>query len=145
MVTICSFEKVGSYGFVFTYCTFCHVKKTLPLYRDFHSTAMCYFGYLHSHLMQLCIWESHPLLYFIFVQHWTCDSGFFCYYVYFSLHGTVDTVTCLKIDIFSWCICTWPRYFKWTRFAQKKTFFICTDLLHIRQNTPEEHLRFQCR
>jgi len=46
---------------------------------------------------------------------------------------------------FPWCICNSQRYFKWTLFAQEKTFFIWTDLPHMRQNIQGQHLRLQCR
>jgi hypothetical protein len=92
MVGICSFGKHGPYGFVFTHCTL-SCKENIMNCIGIFATPPCVALSVYIHTScNLCItWENHLFLYFIFVQHWTCDSGFFRYYIYCSLHGTVDT------------------------------------------------------
>jgi hypothetical protein len=91
MVRIYSFEMHGPYGFVFTHCAL-SCKENMNCIGIF-ATPPCVAVavYIHTWCNLSITWENSLFLYFIFVQHWTCDSGFFHYYIYCSLHGTVET------------------------------------------------------
>jgi hypothetical protein len=144
MVRICSFKKEGPWAlYSLTALLSCNKKN---LHRDFHGNAACYFGYLHSIICNFCIiWDNHPFLYRIFVQHWTCDSGFIHYYVYFSLYGNVDTGSVLKSfsTFFHGAYVTGKGVSSEHSLLKRKHFSYY--LLHMRHNTQGQHHRLQCR